>query len=297
MYVREENINRIYAMILTAIVAALLFLLCWLIIFRTPLPPYSEGGGGGIEVNFGNADDGFGNVQPEKIYEVETQPSSSAASAKQDEGEVLTQDDEPAPAIAKTIVKKDKHKKHHQEVVETETPVKKEEVKISEPVVNQNAIYKKHASSQGEGITHGSGDMGKPNGDPNSKNYYGDGGSGGGQGGGHGTGIGSGNGSGVGPGNGNGVAHFFMKDRTPVSLPKPNYNSAEQGKVVVSVIADRQGNIIRVSAGALGTTTSNQQLWKEAEAAAKRSKWTAKPDAPEEQKGTITYIFIRQGVL
>jgi len=296
MYVREENINRIYASILTTVVIALLFLLCWLIIFSTPLPPYAEGGGSGIEVNFGNADDGFGNVQPEKIYDVETQPSSGAAANSHDEGEVLTQDDEPAPAVANNIVKKDNHKKPHQDVIETETPVKKEEAKISEPVVNQKAMYNKPKQTSGRGITPGSENMGKPNGDPNSNNYTGDGGSGGGQGGGNGTGNGPGNGSGTGPGNGNGVAHFFMKDRTPVSLPKPNYNSAEQGKVVVSVIADRQGNIIRVSAGALGTTTSNQQLWKEAEIAAKRSKWTAKPDAPEEQKGTITYIFIRQGV-
>ena len=295
MYVREENINRIYAAILTAIVTALLLLLCWLIIFKTPLPPYAEGGGGGIEVNFGNADDGFGTVQQEKLFNVETQVSPSSTAHNQDEGEVLTQQDEPAPTVAANQKKIKKNKK--QTIVESDTKEKEtKEVKLSEPTINTVALYKKKSSSSGEGITKGSGDMGKPNGDINSKNYYGDGGSGGGSGGGHGTGVGTGEGSGSGPGKGNGIS-FAMKDRRPISLPKPKYNSAEQGKVVVAIIADKQGNIIRATAGVQGTTTSNQQLWKEAEAAAKRSKWTAKPDAPEEQKGTITYVFIRQGVL
>ncbi len=294
MYTREENINRIYAMILTSIVMGLLLLLCWFIIFRTPLPPYAEGGGGGIEVNFGNAENGFGNVQQDQLYPIETQASNIKTTSPTNDGEVLTQDDQTNPAVVNNNTKK--KKKKQQQVTETQTQVKENNVvKITEPTVNPAAIYKKRPSSAGQGITKGSGDMGKPNGDPNSQNYTGDGGSGGGQGGGHGTGIGPGDGPGFGPGKGGGIS-FAMKDRKPVSLPKPKYNSAEQGKVVVAIIADKQGNIIRAEAGAQGTTTTNQQLWKEAENAAKKSKWTAKPDAPEEQKGTITYIFMRQGV-
>lgn len=138
-----------------------------------------------------------------------------------------------------------------------------------EDPVNQNAIYKGKNKNQGgnEGETGKPGDQGDPNGDPNSKNHYGT------------------------PGSGGGVS-FSLNGRQKKSLPKPDYNSREEGIVVVSIWVDKQGNVTKVIAGARGTTTSNQTLWKLAEDAARKAKFDTNANAPEEQKGTITYNFI-----
>ena len=140
----------------------------------------------------------------------------------------------------------------------------------TEQKVNDKALYKGKQNSKGgsEGETGKPGDQGHPNGDPNAKNHYGT------------------------PGN-NGIS-YFMKDRVYKSLPKPNYNSRDEGIVVVSIWVDKNGKVTKAIAGARGTTTTSQTLWRLAEDAARKSTFNEKADAPEEQKGTITYNFVNQ---
>ena len=58
------------------------------------------------------------------------------------------------------------------------------------------------------------------------------------------------------------------------------------------VVKDQEGNVVSAKAGARGTTLwEDKNLWRLCEQAAKDSKFTAKPDAPELDPGTITYIF------
>jgi hypothetical protein len=61
------------------------------------------------------------------------------------------------------------------------------------------------------------------------------------------------------------------------------------------VWVDQQGNVTKAIAGAKGTTTSNPSLWRKAQQAALSAKFSVNLNAPEEQKGTITYNFIRLG--
>ncbi|HOY31185.1 MAG TPA: energy transducer TonB [Bacteroidales bacterium] len=135
--------------------------------------------------------------------------------------------------------------------------------------VNKNALYtgKKNTNGGSQGITGNPGNQGNPNGNPNSDNYNGN------------------------SPYGDGIS-FNLTNRKSKSLPKPNYNSKEEGTVVVSIWVDKNGNVTKVQAGSRGTTTTSTVLWKLAEDAAKRSKFNAKPDAPEEQKGTISYVFV-----
>ncbi|MDR1866045.1 MAG: energy transducer TonB [Bacteroidales bacterium] len=77
-------------------------------------------------------------------------------------------------------------------------------------------------------------------------------------------------------------------------LPKPAYNSQEQGTVVVEITVDKDGNVIEAISGRKGSTTLDKTLLDAALTAAKQAKFTRKPDAPV-QKGTITYIFKLQG--
>jgi TonB family protein len=258
-----ENTDRIIALALTIGFHTLIFLFLFFVIFKTPIPPYPEfGGGSGLEVNFGNSEQGFGDNKSEQLIPIETQNISGNNSDN-----YITQDNEDNPTISS---KKNKT---------LTTSV----IKINDPVVDQSKKLYKKKNNANQGIAGGQGNQGKENGDVNSSNYKGNGGSGGGN--------GSGNGSGIGDGNGPGT--FNLKGRINTYLPKPAYNSDEQGNVVVAITVDQSGKVTKAIAGAKGTTTPDKSLWKQSEQAAYKAKFNPKSDAAIEQKGTITYIFLK----
>ena len=105
------------------------------------------------------------------------------------------------------------------------------------------------------------------------------------------TGVGEGSGKGSGgEGGGSGIA-FSLAGRGSKSLPGPTATSPENGNIVVEIRVDQEGNVVFAKAGVRGTTLWDTNLWRRCEQAAKKSKFTAKPDAPELQPGKITYIF------
>ena len=107
------------------------------------------------------------------------------------------------------------------------------------------------------------------------------------------TGVGEGSGKGSGgEGGGSGIS-FSLEGRGSTSLPKPTATSTENGTIVVTIMVDQEGNVVSAKAILRGTTLRDTNLWRRCEQAAKKSKFTAKPDAPELQKGTITYKFFR----
>jgi hypothetical protein len=120
-------------------------------------------------------------------------------------------------------------------------------------------------------------------------------GGGSGQGTGQGSGTGAGNNGGGGSGTdltGSGTS-FSLAGRTAKSLPLPATSTSDVGTIVVEIIVDRAGNVLRARAGVKGTTISNSTILKQCENAARTSKFSSKADAAEEQRGTITYIFKR----
>ena len=127
-----------------------------------------------------------------------------------------------------------------------------------EPEINQNALFKGGRFNKGSG-----GDAG--------------------------VGKGDGKGSG-GDGEGSGTS-FSLAGRGAKSLGKPSSSTEKVGNVVVEIKVDKDGNVIEAKGGQRGTTLWDSNLWRLCEQAARKSKFTANPDAPEVQKGTITYIF------
>jgi hypothetical protein len=277
----------------------LLMLLLWFAILRTPIPPFPDAGGGGggglgIEVNLGSADNGMGINDANIAFPEFKQPAADIINpepvdlkAKTDDNENLITDETSDDNATKLNIEKNKKT----------NKVNKPE----EPKINPLALFKK---SNSDGNTNKTGNQGDPNGNPNSNNYAKGGGAGTGQGTGNGSGTGSGsgsgtgggsgsgNGTGIGSGNGPGIS-FTLKGRNSKSLPKPDYSSSEQGTVVVKIWVNIRGEVTRVEAGQRGTTTSDRTLWKLAENAAMRSKFSPDPNAAEEQTGSITYKFIR----
>ena len=83
------------------------------------------------------------------------------------------------------------------------------------------------------------GNKGIPDGDPNSNTYTGDG-------------IGT-----------NGIS-YQLGGRSIAEIKKPNYDSQQQGKVVVTIRVNRKGKVISASPGAKGSTTTNSYLYRKA---------------------------------
>ena len=239
-----------------------LFILALLLVlgFSTPLPlPEEEG----VEVNLGYDLRGSGTIQP-----METRAVSSEASApsepEPESRDVATQVTEEAPAV---------EDKSRQEPTDLTSENKKEEKTPEKevPKVNPNALYKgkseeaKELASQGE--TEGEGDQGIPQGTTDATRYIGPGGT------------------------GDGLT-YSLTGRSPKYLPKPSRDFTENGTVVVQITVDKYGKVIKAVAIDKGSNTTNTALRRLAEQAAGKAIFNANPDAPDEQKGTITYHFV-----
>jgi len=286
----DQRNFRISGLVGTLLFHGLLLISMVMFLYRTPIPPFPETGGGqgsGLEVNLGYSSQGMGDFQPTELsipqFKESAKPNATIKVAdntikSNTAGEQLLTDEKGEDANLNT---------------ETAGKVKKV-TKEPVPVVNTNALYKKSSKpGASQGITGKPGDQGNPNGVANSKVYTGNGnGNGNGNGTGQGNGSGNGIGNGMGDGIGNGIS-VSLTGRNKISLPKPLYNSNEQGSVVVAIFVNREGKVTRVRAGARGTTTSDQQLWTQAESAARKAVFSVSTDAPEEQTGFITYKFVK----
>lgn len=72
-------------------------------------------------------------------------------------------------------------------------------------------------------------------------------------------------------------------------LPRPSYTVQEEGRVVITVTINPDGNVIETKINNR-TNTTNKQLRSAAEEAARKTKFNA-ISGKENQTGTITYYF------
>jgi len=291
-----------------------LIVLLYILGFHTPLPlPEEEG----ILVNFGNTNQGAGRRDPapaktqKKIASTlpaslpEPTPAKSKPAASGVQEKVLTQDTEDAPELpsaeeiakkkaAEEKARKDKAEKDRLAKIERENQrqaeLKKQreaeaerqrlaeiERKRKEEAERQakidainnkakNVFGQGTSSNSSQGKTFPSGNQGQPTGSTNSDNYSG-------------TGLGN-----------KGVS-YDLQGRNSLSIPKPQYNLQEGGKVVVEITVDKNGKVVSARPGMPGSTTSNATLFEAARKAALKAKFNSDSGAPAYQKGTITYHF------
>ena len=279
----REKKDKIRAIIGTIIFHLLLLIALVFMALITPLPlPEEEG----VEVNLGFSDVGSGHQQKTKPMEQvkPPPPSPKVETPEQPDDEIVQTDEEEAPAIIekpveepeKKIEKKkpEESKKIEEQPVEeqkTEEIVEDKPEPKPEPVIDQRLIYtgkKNKTGDSQEGNDQVAGDKGKVTGDPNSNGY---------------DGLG---------GKGNGVS-YSLGGREAKSLPKPAYNSDDQGKVVISIWVDKMGNVTRAEVMQKGTVVTDIKLRNMARQAAMKAKFSVDKKAAEVQKGTITYNFIK----
>lgn len=259
----------------------------------------------GVLVNFGDTEQGMGEVEPRpamaQAIPTPPTPSESAPSEanpepqQSGEEDVVNQDFEESAVIEQKKKKKreDDELKRRQEEVKRQQELEQqrlaeeqrrqeEERKRQEEIQRQQQQQMEAAQNKaknafagrnpnggntGEGTTGQPGNQGSLNGDINSTNRLGNGG-------------------------GNGI-NFSLAGRSFGSTPPPPEDKGkEDGKVVVEIRVDRNGNVVSASPGKKGSNITDQAVLKACKEAALKAKFNSDPNAPEIQTGTITYVFV-----
>jgi TonB family protein len=261
-----ENKSKYVALVFTLGFHALLFLLFLFIVFITPIPPFEIKPVPEIEIGLGMEGLGNSDAGGSGNHDNDIATSENAIpnpTIDNNAPNILTDDSEPL-AVVKTNPKNKKDTK-------AETPVVIEPKESSEL---QNALAalknkKKHTGKgEGDGNTGGSGT-------------------------GNNTGVGSGDGTGHGdntPGY-NGKGGYDLKGRMLLKKPERMTDNLEEGIVVVEIIVDETGKVIKVSPGQRGSTTTSSNLYAKARQAAYQAKFNPSPDGIKEQRGTYTFVF------
>jgi len=86
---------------------------------------------------------------------------------------------------------------------------------------------------------------------------------------------------------------YYLENRYHLSLPIPVYLAQSGGKVVVDIIVNQQGVVIKATPR-IEKKIRDENIYLYAKAAALRTVFNADTNAPSEQKGTIDYTFIQQ---
>jgi TonB family protein len=266
MEYREQN-NYPKAFVATGVILVLIMVLCYFIVFDAPAKPVE--GTGGILVNYGTTDQGMGAdytsteqpsmaEKPNHTLPTKVTPAPPAEQKTQEDNtdkKILTQNNEDAPAVAANA-KKPSNTMSQQAVK-----------KPAKPTINQNALYKgktNNAMGSGDGTTNTPGNQGKPTGSTLTNNY---------------NGTGSGNGGDIGLG-----------QRSFVSKPSVSDDHRMSGRVVITFWVDQNGNVTQVGIGR-GTTIVDDALIERCIEAVKESRVTANNNAPDNQKGRVTFVF------
>ena len=257
---------------------ALLFLLLYLLSINAPVRVEDEG----IEITFGNADDGGGmpNMAPLMPQpQAEADPAPATPSRPSDNDLMVQEDDEDLLALAKQREEDAKRKAAEEELIRQQ---REEVARIeAERQAREKALAEKRAREQ-EAIARAQQAMAGFGQTTSAVGANGDNAS---------TAEASGvKGNPVGKGFGMDGAHSWkLQGRDIVGgIPRPSTEFGnKEGKVVVRIWVDANGNVTNVKAIG-GEGTADPILKRLAEEAAKKAKFS-KGDLP--QIGEITYIF------
>lgn len=285
--------SKIAGIIGTLLLHVLLLLFLWW--YTLSLPPQQEEGG--VPVMLGNTELAQGDADPYTMTEVdvlpqpeadvpEEVPASPVPEVKQP---LITQNEESPVKVKKEEPKKEAPKKKEEKKVEKkkETP---KEVKPEKPKEQpkEKTEAEKRAEAERAAAAAASSKIASAFGKGSKMGSKGDGQSG--------TGIqGSPTGnSGAGKAIGVGVSGEYElgnnRSLGPGGLPMPIYNVQDEGRVVVTIVVDPQGRVVRTSINNKLTKTVNPQLQKAAEDAARKARFNT-ISGVDNQSGTITYYF------
>ena len=265
---------------LTAMMAILLMLLFFVMGLTYYDPPISYG----MEVSFGNLNQGNGDVPPQKntaskLSELKNQSitqkvsnQSSKEEIQKQVKEVMTEKKSPV-----SILKKENIKQEIQPTIKKEKKIKEstsEKVKpkvsdITKSVVSNLLKNNKQKSKEieGKGDEEVDGDKGKSEGDFYSSSYYNN------------VGLG-----GIGK-------SYGLNGRNLQSNGKVVQECNQEGTVVVRITVNKNGNVVNAEPGVKGSTNTHPCLLSPAKKTALLHKWFPDEEAPEQQVGFVLIQF------
>ena len=261
----------------TIIIHLILFFILYFAVIKTLVASEDSG----ILVNFGYVPISSGMYEPQYSStppqrEIPPQPTPKPVVAT--EKELITQDTEETVSIPEKKEKKkeevaDENAKRIQEEAERrrkeeaekkrkEDEQRQQQEAISNKVSNAFGMGSSPENNQGDASTE-AGNQGSPFGNA-------------------GTGANEGTG---------GFGTFNLNGRSigHGGLPRPSYTIQEEGRIVINITVDPNGNVILADIGR-GTNIDNASLRKSAIDAARRAKFN-KIQGANNQSGTITYIY------
>ena len=247
--------SKIYGIAGTLLAHALAFVLLLVIVMHSP-EQYEESG---MEVMLGDVPLAKGNMASYRYTEVETiqpetapTPKAIESTAPPKEEPIVTQNTEETVAI-KTVEKTEEEKRQEAEKKAAQTAA----AQMASAFGKSNQM-----EAQGTADATATGTQGSAEGNPTSTSNT-----------------------------GNGVSGSYDLGGRGIlgSLPTPTDNVQDEGKVVVNITVDAEGNVVDAAIN-LKTTTTNTKLRDAAIRAAKRAKFAPLSGA-EKQQGTITYNF------
>lgn len=238
----------------------------------------------GIEVNLGNSDQGLGVDQPKapgdpapdvKVHSAPAREQTPPTAAPQIQTDDNNKEDE--PAVANT--KKPKVNNHQPVIRETAPRITQQTIVNPTPTPPRpRAVYKGGTGTGGnnqdafnkspnEGIAGGQGDQGNPNGNPDSHNYTGTGGTG---------------------NSGSATILRGLSGRT-FTVPSFQGDFNENQKVAVDLKVDGSGHVVSASYQQRGSTTANSYFVNKAVELAYKLKFNS--GTADQQTGTIQFNF------
>jgi len=221
----------------------------------------------GMIVDFGSGEDGFGEEDP-ALSDAEPAPVSSPPQPRNDPEQVMTTEEEEAPAIApppRPTSTRPRPQPQQQPTPAPPTPAPP----APQRTVDSRALFPgrtEGSAAASQGNTAAQGNQGTTEGAPAGGATEG----------------------------GSGVSTSFSLDGRSVmgGWPRPAYNVEVEGRVVISITVNAAGAVTGAAYQPLGSTTNNAALREAARAAAMRSRFTPRDDGSDApQTGTITYIF------
>lgn len=243
----------------------LLILLSLLLLVRFTFR--QESAGEGILINFGNVEEAAPGADLALNEEIADAQQQAGARQNQEE-EQLTQETEEAPVVQQRT------RQPQQQTNRTNATNANRQATTQTPSetpreVDRRALFPgrtEGSTATSDGTGQGAGNQGNLAGDPAGSH--------------DGTGLGTSGGS----------ADLSGRSLTS-SLPRPDYNAREQGRVIVEISVNQEGKVTSAIYRSIGSTTQNSTLVDAALRAARQARFNVDSNAPLSQQGIITYNF------
>lgn len=232
----------------------------------------------GIEINFGDGIDGapsFSETTEPSVAPNMPTPTPPAPSTSSEPS--ITQED---PSVAIAAKEKEKQKQKQEQLRQEQ--IRQEQQRLAEERARQEAEQKRIAEQEAKKAK--AANLGNVFG-KSAGNTTGSGVGGGGQ------GSTPGNPMGKGKGASNGNTWTLANRNLNSSIPRPAYRGEQEGRVVVGITVDPNGNVIATRINK-GTTITDESIQNDCQTSAKKIKFSKSPDLVKNNViGEIVYNF------